>query len=194
MDEAQVKALIDTAIATGLKSGLASFQAHYTKQIEELVAPIAARLDEFEVITEQEKQPAAAEPKDSPEVRALMKRLEDMENRDRAREEELKSSRLSQALSKHIGGRSPLHAEAVTELLSKRVDKAVEKDGEWYLPSGLKLSEEVDNFFNSPVGLHFTANPVKGSTSDAGGTRATGGTKKDPKDVTLDDMLADFSF
>lgn len=193
MDEAQVKALIDTAIATGLKSGLASFQAHYEKQLKELVAPIAARLDEFEVITEQEKQPAA-EPKDSPEVKALMKRLEDMESRDRTREEELKSSRLSQALSKHIGGHSPLHAEAVTELLSQRVGKAVEKDGEWYLPSGLKLSEEVDNFFNSPVGLHFTANPAKGTSSDAGGSRSTGGTKKDPKDVTLDDMLADFSF
>jgi hypothetical protein len=74
------------------------------------------------------------------------------------------------------------------ELLSNRYgSKAVEKDGQWYLPSGAKLSEEVDGFFKSDMGQHFISNPAVG-----GGTVASTSVSNAPKGTaTSDDMFAD---
>lgn len=191
MDEAAIKALIDQAIASGLKSGLDSFKSYFGEQL----TPIKEQLGQFEVaLTEPEPKPQEIpEATKSPETAALMERLAKMEKLEQERQAELRQMKFDGALSKTLGKHNPMHQEMVKELLANRYNsKAVEKDGEWYLPNGSKLSEEVDSFFTSDVGQHFVANP-SGQNVGVPSSRSVPTPGKSTKDLTSDDMFADFT-
>lgn len=183
MDETQVLALINTALGSSLKSAFAEFRSYTNEQLK----PISEKLASFEVAPlepEVLSDPGSA----SPEMAALTARLAAMEKQESDRQAEVKAYKFSNDLGASISKVNPLHSELVKELLSSRYSsKAVEKDGEWYLPSGAKVSEEVEGFFKSDIGQHFIANPAVG-----GGTVPSVKTGDVPKaPATADDMLAD---
>ena len=188
MDEAQVKAMIEAALGSCLKSAFSEFRSHFAEQL----SPINDRLSQFEASTTAAPlTPEVPEvPTANPETAALMQRLAKMETQEVERQQELRSYKFGNELTSNIAKYNPLHGDTVKELLNTRyAGKVIEKDGQWYLPSGAKLSEEVDSFFKSDIGLHFTANPATG-----GGTVTSSAPTNQPKGkATADDMLADFT-
>jgi hypothetical protein len=186
MDEAQVLALIDKALGASLKSAFGEFRNYTAEQMK----PLLAKLEEFEVAgsTPSAADEPVAPGASSPEMSALMSRLATMEKQEQDRQAEVKAYKFSNDLGSQVSKFSPIHGDMVKELLSSRYgSKAVEKDGEWYLPSGTKLSEEVDSFFKSETGQHFISNPAVG-----GGTQSSTSVQNAPKGkVTSDDMFAD---
>lgn len=187
MDEESVLKLINTALGSSLKSAFAEFRSYTNEQLK----PISEKLASFEVAPQEPEVPEAAQGNASPEMAALTARLAAMEKQEVDRQAEVKAYKFSNDLGSSISKHNPLHAEMVKEVLSNRYgSKAVEKDGEWYLPSGSKVSEEVESFFKSDVGQHFTANPAVG-----GGTVAGTKPADSPKGaVSSNDMLADLAF
>jgi hypothetical protein len=184
-----IEATVQAAIAPALKSGLEQFADHFKKEL----APIAARLDEFEaIVTEPDPtpdKPDAGKPA-APETAALIERLAKMERLEEGRQAELRSMKLEAALGSAVGKHNPLHQDIVKEILSTRYgSKAVEKDGEWYLPNGSKLGEEVDSFFGSEAGQHFIANPA-GKSLGTQAAKQPSAAPKSPKDLSSDEMLA----
>lgn len=188
MDEAAILKLIDTALGASLKSAFSDFRAHFSEQL----SPINDRLAQFEAGTPPAQEaPDDNVPSSNPETAALMQRLAKMEQQEIVRQDELKAYKFGNDLSSAIGKYSPLHGDTVKELLATRYQgKAIEKDGQWYLPSGSKLTEEVDSFFKSDIGLHFTANPAVGGGSV--GSKTTPAAQK--ADASVEDMLADIGF
>ena len=181
---------INQAITAGLKSGLGEFKKHFTAEL----SPIHERLLQFEAVITDPATPDPTQPTESanPETSALMERIAKMEQAEQSRLAELRQMKLSNALGQAVGKHSPLHQDLVTELLSNRYGaKAIEKDGEWYLPNGSKLGEEIDSFFNSEAGLHFVKNPANASLG-AESSSPTRAPEKSVKDVTSDDMFADW--
>jgi hypothetical protein len=193
MTPEEIKSLIEVtvqaSIAPALKSGLAQFADHFKKEL----APIAARLDEFEaIVTEPDPTPDKADTGKpaAPETAALMERLAKMEQLEQSRQAELRSMKLETALGSAVGKHNPLHQDIVKEILSTRYgSKAVEKDGEWYLPNGSKLGEEVDTFFATEAGQHFITNPA-GTSLGTQSAKQPATTPKSAKDMTSDEMLA----
>lgn len=191
MDETAVKKLIDDALAAGLKTGLNQFQEFFKKEL----APIASRLDEFEAVV-TEPAPPAEKPETSaanPETAALLERIAKMERVEQDRQAELSRMKFDSTLTNTLAKHSPLHGDVVKELLAARYSaQAVEKNGEWYLPNGSKLAEEVDSFFKSDAGQHFIANPSGQSLGTTTSSKPAA-TQKSFKELTSDEMLAEWS-
>lgn len=193
MDEAQIQQYINAAMTSGLKSALGEFKSYFTEQI----SPINERLSQFEAAP----QPEAAKPnpeaqgnQGNPETAALMERLAKMEKLEQSRQAELRQMKLDSALGSAVGKHNPMHGDMVKELLATRYGaKAVEKDGEWYLPNGSKLNEEVDSFFGSDAGQHFLSNP-SGQSLGTATAKAPNAPQKSFKDLTSDEMMADISW
>lgn len=158
-EKAEMQAYINEAMASGLKGAFKEFRGHFQEQL----SPIAERLNAFEAASNPEPSPnvPVGESGDaSPQTQALMERLAKMERQEVSRQEELKAYKFQGELTSTIGKHNPLHGEMVKELLNSRYGStAVEKDGQWYLPNGSKLSEEVESFFKSDAGQHFVPNP-----------------------------------
>lgn len=194
MTPEEIQAYINTAMTSGLKSALGEFKNHFA----ELVNPINERLSQFEVATAPLENPkdaaSGATPSHNPETAALMERLAKMEKVEVARQAELRQMKLDNALGSAVGKHNPLHVDMVRELLANRYGaKAIEKDGEWYLPNGSKLNEEVDNFFGSDAGMHFLSNP-SGQSLGTTATKPPNAPQRGYKDLTAEEMLADMSF
>lgn len=191
MDETAVKKLIDDALAAGLKTGLKQFQEFFKKEL----APIASRLDEFEAVV-TEPSPPAEKPEASaanPETAALLERIAKMERVEQDRQAELARMKFDSTLTSTLAKHSPLHGDVVKELLAARYSaQAVEKNGEWYLPNGSKLAEEVDSFFKSDAGQHFIANPSGQSLGTTTSSKPPT-TQKSLKELTSDEMMAEWS-
>ena len=189
MDETQIQSYINAALTSGLKSALGEFKSYFTEQIN----PINERLSQFEVATapQPDKVPAVEATPASPETSALMERLAKMEKLEMSRQAELHQMKLDSALGTAVGKHNPMHGDMVKELLANRYGaKAVEKDGEWYLPNGSKLAEEVDSFFGSDAGMHFLSNP-SGQSLGTSTTKSPAAPQKSAKDMTSDEMMAD---
>lgn len=194
MDETQIQEYINKAMTSGLKSALGEFKSYFNEQLN----PISERLSQFEVATvPQEKQDTTQESpatQGSPETAALMERLAKMEKLEQSRQVELRQMKLDSALGTAVGKHSPMHGDMVKELLANRYgSKAVEKDGEWYLPNGSKLDEEVDSFFSSDAGMHFISNP-SGQSLGTQTTKTPQAATKSFKDLSSDEMMADISW
>jgi hypothetical protein len=186
----ETKDYLDTALTSALKGSLGEFQKYFKEQL----SPINERLSAFEAVTPA-TPPASPGTPETPESTesALLARLAQLEASELSRVEELKQMKLDKALGDSVGKHNPLHADVVRELLATRYgSKAVEKNGEWYLPNGSKLSEEVDTFFGSEAGLHFLPNPA-GESLGTKATKAPAASGKAAKDITSDDMFEDWT-
>lgn len=189
MTPEEIQSYINAAMTSGLKSALGEFKSYFTEQIN----PINERLSQFEVATAPQPDKALATDASpaSPETSALMERLAKMEKLEMSRQVELHQMKLDQALGSAVGKHNPMHGDMIKELLATRYGaKAVQKDGEWYLPNGSKLAEEVDSFFSSDAGMHFLSNP-SGQSLGTSTTKSPTAPQKSAKDMTSDDMMAD---
>ena len=189
MTPEEIQKYINDAMSAGLRGAFQEFRGHFQEQL----APIAERLNAFEAGS----TPSAPNVSDSresagtnPETHALMERLAKMEKQELVRQEELRAYKFQGELGSTIGKHSPLHSDLVKELLNSRyASTAVEKDGQWYLPNGSKLSEEVEGFFKSEVGQHFMANP-SGKSANVTASSAVGNSL--PKgELTSAEMMND---
>lgn len=193
MDESQIREYINTAMTSGLKSALGEFKSYFSEQIN----PINDRLSQFEAATQPSaelKPTAETSAPANPETAALMERLAKMEKLEQSRQVELRQMKLDSALGTAVGKHNPLHGDMVKELLANRYGaKAIEKDGEWYLPNGSKLNEEVDSFFSSDAGMHFISNP-SGQSLGTATAKTPNAPQKSIKDMTSDEMMADVSW
>jgi hypothetical protein len=121
-----------------------------------------------------------------------MERLAKMEKAEQVRTAELQQMKLNAALGSAVSKYNPMHQELVKELLGNRYGtKAFEKDGEYYLPNGAKLGEEIDSFFGSEVGQHFLSNPSNASVGTKPSSTLPVVPKKSLKDLTSEEMLLD---
>ena len=189
MDEA-TKLYLDEALANVLKGALKELKKDLTTQMSASIAPINERLAQYEMTTApQEKVDPSVTT--TPETAALLERLQRMEKVEQERVVELQKLKFDGALNKLLGNHSPIHGDMVRELLANRYNKAIEKNGEWYLPNGSKLSEEVEGFFSSDAGRHFVANPA-GQTLDSHLSSKVSATSKSSKEISSDDMLQDW--
>lgn len=189
MDEEQVKKLIDSALTAGLKQGFQEFREFFKGELQTSIKPIQETLAGYEVATEPQHQPSGDLP---PEYSALIERLAKMEQLEQQRQQELRDLKFNQFLNKSLAQHNPLHSELVAELLTNRYKaQAIEKDGQWLLPNGSTLAEEVSSFFKSDTGLHFLPNPSQqgGELPESGKPQTSG--KAEP---SLEEMLADMSF
>lgn len=183
MNEDQVKDFIDKAISNGLKSGLSEFSKHFTEQLK----PYNDRLAQFEEVLTQPAPQEVSQDGSS----ALLERIANMENAEKARVKELQAMRLDAKVQDSISRFQPLHQETIKELLSNRYGKAIEQNGDWYLPNGKSIAEDVQEFFSSDVGSHFIPSKPKAGLG-SGGEQLAG--KANSKAATVDDMLLDTFF
>lgn len=190
MTPEEVQSYINTAMASGLKSALGEFKSYFTEQIN----PINERLSQFESAPASQEQPDPVESQGNPETAALMERLAKMEKLEQSRQVELRQMKLDSALGSAVGKHNPMHGDMVKELLANRYGaKAIEKDGEWYLPNGSKLNEEVDSFFSSDAGQHFISNP-SGQSLGTSTAKPPNAPPRSMKDLTSDEMMSDISW
>jgi hypothetical protein len=193
MDEAQVKALIEAAMAPAIRGAFQEFRGYFQEQLE----PLSAKLNEFEVATAAAVEP---EPKakskgssqESPELTALTARLAQMEQKEQERQAELKTYKFGNELQSLVGKYDAIQGDLVKELLSNRYgSKVVEKNGKYYTPNGTTLDEEVDGFFKSEAGSHFIKAPT---TSGSGTQKSNAAPSSNKAEPSVDDMLADMTW
>lgn len=192
MDEAQVKALIEASMASGIRGAFQEFRGYFQEQL----APLTKQLAEFEVASVPNAEP---EPKASKKAEgsndamaALTARLASMEKMEADRQVELKTYKFGNELSNNIGKYDTIHGDLVKELLSNRYgSKVIEKDGKYYTASGTTLDEEIDGFFKSDTGSHFLKAPATTSSTTAKSSTTATGQKGE---VSVDDMLADIAW
>jgi hypothetical protein len=186
MDEAQIQEYINKAITSGLRGALGEFKGYFTEQL----SPINERLSQFEAASAAPTPAAKEQDPASPLNAALMERLAKMEKAEQARTAELHQMKINAALGNAVGKYNPMHQELVKELLTSRYGaKAFEKEGEYYLPNGAKLGEEIDSFFGSEVGQHFLANPSNSSVGAKPSGKLPSTPKKSIKDMTAEEMM-----
>ena len=189
MDEAQIKALIEAALAPAIKGAFGEFRSYFSEQLN----PINERLSQFEVGTPETPTPTqeTVSTPNNQAMEALTARLAQMEKMEADRQTELRQYKFQGELSSQVSKYDPLHQDMVKELLANRYANTVEKGGKYYTPQGSTLDEEVDGFFKSEVGSHF----LKAPAATPGGTQKSNvpsnGNRDEP---SLDDMLADMTF
>lgn len=197
MTPEEIQNYINNALASGLKTALSEFQEYFKAEL----GPVNERLAQFEeALTApsdpgQPVNPATSQNLTDPDPasKVLMDRIAGLEKAEANRLEELRTMKLDSALISAVGKHNPLHLETVTELLANRYKaKAVEKNGEWYLPGGAKLAEEVDSFFKSESGSHFLPNPSGQSLGSASTNSKVAVGNKSLKDLTAEEMLTDW--
>lgn len=191
-EKAEIQTYINDAMTSGLKGAFKEFRGHFQEQL----SPIAERLNAFEAAGQQEPANGSVDASGQSgsadaQTHALMERLAKMERQEVERQEELRAYKFQGELGNTIGKHTPLHSDLVKEILSSRYGStAVEKDGQWYLPNGSKLSEEVEGFFSSEAGQHFVPNPSSKSAKVVNSGSVNNTLPKG--DVSAKDMLSDF--
>lgn len=189
----EIQAYINEAMSAGLKSALSEFSAHFKSEL----GPVLSRLDAIEEIATTPQVLGKEDPEvlgSDPETAALLQRIQKMEKIEQERQDEMSRMKFAGALDKAVGKHNPQFGQDIKDLLALRLGTAIEKAGEWYLPSGSKLAEEVDTFFASDIGKHFLANPAGQGIGGPGGVTVGLGAlpPKDPKDITAEEMLKDW--
>lgn len=147
MDEAQVKALIDAA--------LAKQATDFEKLVGDILEPTMKTFMEDvkkSVDTKPEGKPAKAETALEQRIRVLEEQLTKAEEARQAQEKASANLRFDQQLSQELDGANPLHKGIVKELLANRLKAdAVETEGSW-LVNGKTLAEVTKSFFETPEG------------------------------------------
>ncbi len=192
-EKAEVQEYISQSMKEGLKSAFGEFQGYFKDQLKENLSPIQSKLAEFDVaLPPNDPEPDRTNvPSGNPETDALMQRLAKMEKAEQERLQELRQYKFTNELASTVSKYDPLHQDIAKELLMARyAGKAIEKDGSWYLPSGNKLTEEIDGFFKSDAGQHFIKNPAGKSSGQQGSSKLP--VAQGNPNPSSDDMLTDW--
>lgn len=149
----------------------------------------------FDAYAEKLKPVTPETPKEDPlnsRLAKLEKQLKESTEREKAREIEAQQLRFSNTLGNALAGKgNVIHQQLVSEILENRYKNgAFEKDGEWYTKDGSKISEVVESFFSSEVGLHFLPSNHQNGTQTPG-TKAPSAptTPVDDLDSMINDMV-----
>lgn len=173
MEESQVQALIDAA--------LAKQAVDFEKMVGDILEPTMKTFMEDvkkSVDVKPEQKPAKAETALEQRIRVLEEQLTKAEEARIAQEKASASLRFDQELSQQLDGANPLHKSVVKELLSNRLKaEAVETDGKW-LVNGKTLQESTKAFFETPEGQHFLPSQHQNGAgvSEAKPNKTTGNT------------------